>query len=426
MAADKTIKVIDKILEWAVYSILFAIPFSKSIVEIAVTAGIILLVAKKVILRDYRLPMTPANIPLLFVFLTAVLSLYNSQFIGLSLRALFTKNLKFIALYFFVIEVINDETKIKNTLKVGMLSAGMVFLDSFIQYFITHIDLLHNYPAFKYFNQYNYLSLEEAVEVKRFDRFHEYFIGYPTGPFPFPNDLSAWLLIILPVMLFLPIFDLVKNRSKYFILASSFIGLYLFVLAKARGAWMGLIISLASLFFLIKNKAAVFTILLLMFALILLCFATGAGVVFGLSSMKDRNEMWDVSFAIFKEHPVIGNGINTFFNKYKELRTDGWEGLKGSYAHNCYLQWAADTGILGLVSFLWFCVSVVGSAWAFIRKTKDEFYRALATGLAVGITAFLIHSFVDTNLYSLNLASLFWLSTGFLTAVIRKKEESSP
>jgi hypothetical protein len=36
----------------------------------------------------------------------------------------------------------------------------------------------------------------------------------------------------------------------------------------------------------------------------------------------------------------------------------------------------------------------------------------------LGIIAFLIHSIVDTNLFSLNLAALFWTTAGVLAACV--------
>jgi putative inorganic carbon (hco3(-)) transporter len=161
-----------------------------------------------------------------------------------------------------------------------------------------------------------------------------------------------------------------------------------------------------------------------MLGIVIMCFAGSWNVIFGFSSLADRGDMWANGVKIFKEHPIIGNGINTFFNKYRYIRTDRDVG-RGSYAHNCYLQMAADTGILGLLAFLWFVFSIIKKGADYIVNGKDKFYQAAVLGLVVGISAFLLHSAVDTNLYSLNLASLFWLSAGFLIAVIRVAEQKT-
>lgn len=407
---DKLLKIINKGLEWTIYLMLFSLPFSKSIIEICVSIGIVLFILKRILIRDFSIPKTTVNIPLLFIFLTAAVSLFNSQYIDLSLRALFSKNLKFIVLYFIVIEAIDDRTKLLNLLKITAVSAFIMFTDTLIQYFVTHVDLLHNYPSFKY--RFAYHTNTRSMG------FLEYFIGYPTGPFPFPNDLSAWILIVMPPAIFLSLMDLKSKKiSRILVSIFSALALYIFILAKARGAWIGFILSVCSVVFFIKKKL-VLLLLAITFIIGMACFFRTPEVIFGLSSTQDRGGMWATGMRIFKEHPIIGNGINTFFNKYKEARSDKDRGQRGSYAHNCYLQMASDTGVLGLAAFLWFILAVIIKAIKSVKIIKNLFFRTLIIGLAAGICGFLIHSFFDTNLYSLNLASLFWISMGVLAATI--------
>ncbi len=401
--------IIDKVLEWSIYLMILLLPISKSMIEICVSVGIVLLILKKIRTRNLKLPATPANIPLLFVFLTAALSLYNSQYPALSLRALFAKNLKFIAVYFLVIEAIDNREKMMNVIKIGLISAILVFVDIFFQYFVTHRDLFHLYPAFKY-----------MWEIVRYGKVLEMTLrrGSPTGPFPFPNDLSAWLLIVLPPAIFISIFGVKDRLHRWGMVIFSVVGLYIFVLAKARSAWLGFVVAMGSLAVLAKKAVAILLIAVFVLGVAIL-FAKSPALVFGFSSTQDRAVMWNNGMKIFKAHPIIGNGINTFFNLYKEVRQDEWTGKKGSYAHNCYLQMASDVGLLGLVSFLWFVITIITEAARSLKNTPDPFYHSLTVGLITGLLAFLIHSFFDTNLYSLNLAFLFWISAGFLTAVVR-------
>jgi O-antigen ligase len=412
---DRT-AVINKALEWSVYIMLLALPFSKSIIEICAAVGVILLVLKRALSGNWKLPGTPGNLPIILIVITTILSLFNSEFLSLSIRALFSKTLKFIVIYYLVVEAISDRTKLSNLLKIGALSAGIVFIDTLLQYFVTHTDILHNYPAFKYV--FGYMGGDRGTMG-----YIDFFRGYPTGPFPFPNDLSAWLLIILPAILFPAIFGIKSVKSRSWLIAFFLVGLWIFVLAKARGAWAGFIIAIGSTVFLIKKKVIIFAILAAMLIIVIFCFATSSRVVFGLSSMIDRGDMWTNSVKIFKMHPIIGNGVNTFFSLYKEARVDQWHGLKGSYSHNCYLQMAADVGILGLAAFLWFVSAVFMKAVRYIKRTPDKFGGALVMGILVGLFAFLIHSAVDTSLYSLPLAALFWLTMGALVAAMKVLEQ---
>jgi len=138
------------------------------------------------------------------------------------------------------------------------------------------------------------------------------------------------------------------------------------------------------------------------------------GIVDVAGSLNDRSTMWTTGWKIFKRHPVIGNGVNTFFRHYQNNRTDAARYKSGSYAHNCYLQMSADIGVLGVGSFLFFIFFVF---WEALKKTTRNlavFSNSFAAGFVFGITAFLVHSFFDTNLYSLNLAALFWIGMGLI------------
>jgi O-antigen ligase len=136
----------------------------------------------------------------------------------------------------------------------------------------------------------------------------------------------------------------------------------------------------------------------------------------------DRVFMWNTSWEIFKDHPIIGSGLNTFFQNFKERRNDEWKNKKGSYAHNCYLQMACDTGVVGLGAFLWLVAAYFHSVVRSLKKISEAFYGSILLGISTGVFAFLIHSFTDTNLYSLNLATLFWSAIGISQAMVKTLE----
>ena len=96
---------------------------------------------------------------------------------------------------------------------------------------------------------------------------------------------------------------------------------------------------------------------------------------------------------------------------------------RGSYAHNCFLQMAADTGVIGLGGFLYLLFVFFKSSISRAVKLKDKFYKVFVLGLLAGILAFLMHSFFDTNLYSLPLAALFWFALGLSGAILKVNED---
>lgn len=113
------------------------------------------------------------------------------------------------------------------------------------------------------------------------------------------------------------------------------------------------------------------------------------------------------------ERPFFGHGINTYMRIFQEYSREAkWS---PTYAHNCFLQLIAETGILGLMSFLYIFVELFRNV---LRQIEDQKIqgelRLILIGLLSGMVAFLIQSFFDTTLYSLQLSIYFWYMVGIL------------
>ncbi|MFH1996757.1 MAG: O-antigen ligase family protein [Candidatus Omnitrophota bacterium] len=405
---------LDYILKWCVLCTIFCLPFSKSIVEIAIAVALIAMAAKKITLKEGFLPDVPLITPLLIFIALSALSFFNTEFLALSLRGFVTKIAKWAFLYYVVVEAIDTKEKLKDLLMFSLLSFCIIVFDGFLQYYVLHVDVLHYYPSFKYLGPH----------------FPMPFIGFPTASFPYPNDLGSWLLIYLLPILSVATFGLISWAGRIRWAALWIPGFFLFVLTKARSAWLGFI---AALFFVMAlNIRRALAVLIIAVIVISVAGAINAtmpsdsehrtslvGDIFSLASIGDRVVMWRNGWKIFKEHPIVGSGVNTFFMNYMRVRDDEYKNKKGSYAHNCFLQMAADIGALGLGGFLLVLGTLFISSVRGIMKIRNGFYSALAGGLLAGIFAFLVHAFFDTNLYSLNLAALFWAACGIETAIIR-------
>jgi O-antigen ligase len=315
----------------------------------------------------------------------------------LSLRALFSKSLKFAALFIITQDIINTRAKLENFLKIALISCGIIIIDGFIQYYILHYDLLHLYPSFGY---------------------RAFSMGAPTASFPFPNDYAAWIIMfIFPIGLYA--FFAKSVVSKKIISWSVAAGLfYSLMLTRVRGALLAFFISFGLLALTKLKKIGLFLLVILLLTGLFINKSHIPGIL-SMNSITDRGVIWNNGWEIFKRHPVIGNGLNTFYVEYMNIRDDKYKGTHGSYAHNCYLQMATDIGIVGLLTFILFIGAVLIKGFKSARGTKDPLYYSIIMGLSLGLVAFLIHSSVDTNLYSLNLSALFWISAGLLMSVIK-------
>ena len=90
--------------------------------------------------------------------------------------------------------------------------------------------------------------------------------------------------------------------------------------------------------------------------------------------------------------------------------------VRGYYAHNGYLQLAAEIGIPGILFFLAFLGVFFARALERVKKwgTDEEAYVQL--GILTGLLAFLLYALVDTNLQSPQSLIAFWYLAGILWA----------
>ena len=136
--------------------------------------------------------------------------------------------------------------------------------------------------------------------------------------------------------------------------------------------------------------------------------------IFQPGADSDRFKYWQVAFRMIQENPYFGKGVGTFMDYFSKYMPN----LSVSYAHNCYLQIFAETGIFSILCFLTYIFSMVYLGIKSFMKNK----ALLLLGFLVGSFAYLIHAFFDTLLYSLPLAFLFWIWVGLLTASLRLNE----
>ena len=125
-----------------------------------------------------------------------------------------------------------------------------------------------------------------------------------------------------------------------------------------------------------------------------------------------RTGFWAEAVKIIKDYPYFGAGLNTYSRVIHQYKIN-W----GGYPHNCFLQMAAEIGLLGLGSFLFMIFILFKRSIQFFASCKDFFVKAVLLGAVTGLLGFLIQSTFDTTLYSLQLSNLMWIMMGLIVAV---------
>jgi O-antigen ligase len=110
-----------------------------------------------------------------------------------------------------------------------------------------------------------------------------------------------------------------------------------------------------------------------------------------------RLDLWTAAPQIFHDHLLLGVGPRQFGSV--RLWYPHWDWsytyLPLQHAHNLYLNWLAEGGILGLAAGLWLAVRF-GRVWWSAWRAGNPIRRRRLEGILVALVAFAAHNLVDT------------------------------
>ena len=129
------------------------------------------------------------------------------------------------------------------------------------------------------------------------------------------------------------------------------------------------------------------------------------------------------SLNMIKAHPLIGVGANTYMKNYKQYKEHPeYRNIVTTdymYAHNNFLQMAAEIGLIGLVIFFWLLYKLFSECRNIYRSLNDDFLKVLSLSLSACLIAFLVNGLTESSLYYSRVAVLFWYIMGFSISLKR-------
>ncbi|MEK7785281.1 MAG: O-antigen ligase family protein, partial [Chloroflexota bacterium] len=135
-----------------------------------------------------------------------------------------------------------------------------------------------------------------------------------------------------------------------------------------------------------------------------------------------RIQLWRSALKMFADHPILGVGLDNFLYAYrgKYILPEAWEEPNLPHAHNIFLDALTRLGVLGFAALVAMLVSffIVGADC--IRETTrnaNRDLRALAIGLIASMVNMLAHGLVDTGYWFVDLAFVFMMTLGLITAI---------
>ena len=472
--AEKFIGWCDKAMAFSFYALIYFLPISIALSEIFTALALVSYLFKRLawfcthvrgrvqertsaafmdnnfifFLRSFKPVENYLNGPILILLFFSLISVFVSRHPMLSIEGFFGKVLQSAFLYFNFIECINSKKRLRKFLIVLLMSATLICINGLYQHF-TGKDFIYGHLAGS---------------------------GRISSSFRAHNDFAAYLIVIIPIFLSLSVLSAANGIKRFsgdypgkYIFPPFFSGKWkvlifvIFILSLiclgltfSRGAWIALACAMI-IFSLTKKKYVIINglILFIFFSFFYpqLTRNRAGGLVadpvprpgfirVNTLATKERPNIieifketleanrllggsgrigyWREAVHMIRDYPAFGVGLNTY-----SVVGKGYKITWGGYPHNCYLQMAVETGILGLLSFLWVAGVLFYRSIRNLAHMRDPLLAMLLLGSLIGLGGFLVHSFFDTNFYSVQLGSFMWLIMGLIVAV-QKIDRSAP
>jgi O-antigen ligase len=129
-----------------------------------------------------------------------------------------------------------------------------------------------------------------------------------------------------------------------------------------------------------------------------------------------REEPAAYALGIVKDYPLFGAGPGSFYTVFPGYRPETVRAFY-DHAHNDYVELAAESGVPALAILGLFVAGCLAAALKAQWLRRDPLMRGMSFACIMGVTAILIHSWVDFNLqipanacYFMVLLALGWIS----------------
>lgn len=395
----KILRYLDVAVEYSVYGLVFFIPISIAMTGTFAGLAVTFFLFKKILSPDFTSIKSNKALFLflLLFFIFMGLSLFNSgPLLVKSLKALFFKWGRYLLIFWMIADTFQDTGRIFRAMCVLLFSATLVGLSVFSQ---------------KFFGW-------------EFLRARPLSYSVVTGPFKNQNGLAAYLTCIVPIVLSLSLWKWKRAIVKAVCLSVLTVLTISLLWTISRGGWTGLVAG-GVFIIVIAFVRRIKKLILILFLASLLFYVpllTRVLSVFKPVINNERSILSHGAWSMIIEHPFLGKGIGTFMD-YCAFYTHNFGTY---YAHNCFLQIWAESGVFSLFFFILSIGYAIFKCVKVILRTPESPAFFILIGLSAGLLGFSVHSFFDTQLYSFQLSFLFWVVLGLMVALSSKLNQEQP
>ena len=238
-----------------------------------------------------------------------------------------------------------------------------------------------------------------------------------------PNILAAYLDVVVCVLLGL-FTNLPGKRIRIMLALAIACTLACVAMTYARGALLTVAVIMTG-YGIMKDKRilAAIVVLVAVFLAVNPVLLERMSTMFTVvdTSSEMRIAMWESTVQMILDHPILGIGGGAYslvYPIYDTYIVDGSVTLV--HAHNIYLNYLAETGIVGGCAFLVFFLGYTVTALFPQKAMPDNFSRGMLLGLGLALVSVALNGLTDDVLYNVPSSMYLWMMCG-LVYVLKEK-----
>lgn len=298
---------------------------------------------------------------------------------------------------------------------------GTFYVLKLIEYFILFFIVLNHTTTVKQVKLFLAVLIITCFIVGIYGNTHIGQVARISAPFEGegePNTLGGYLLFVMAIIGGLILYY--KRREKLLF----FIFLFLvptFIFTLSRASYLGMIPAIITFTLLSKKRAVMIlsaTLLLVFFLLVALGPPVLKERVVGAFEPEAAQSLKSVGPVTLGPSPAarITSWKDVLEKQFPRRPVWGYGVTGGPFLDSQYILALQETGVVGLVLFLWLMWRIWVNALKVFREVERPLFKGLALGYLSGFIGLLFHAIGSNSFIIIRIAEPFW----FFTAIVIK------
>lgn len=388
---------VEQLKKWLFYALAseaFFVALSPALATVSLYCGIALLFLRGYRDDDFRFRRTSFDWPIIVFVLFSLASVGVSPKPFFSLYNFACTGGCYVLSYILAVQTIETEEQVKILAKVLAISALLVVLYGYYQYcFGINI------------SDVKWVDAEAFPELKK-----RVFSTWEN-----PNILAGYLDEAI-CMLLAFFAGAEGKKQKTYLLAGLLLLAICLAMTYARGACLAVAVVIAG-YGAVRDRRILLGCIFIGAVILMVNPTLSERLMSVFTKMDTSSEMrlalWESSVAMIEEHPIFGIGWGAYWMVYPEY--DFYINdptVLIVHAHNLYLNYAAEIGLIGAAAYFAFFFGSMFKALKHSESASSDFLRSMNLGTGLALISVALGGMTDNVLFNIPTSMLLWLVLG--------------